>query len=180
MECVALRHLSFDFTRDLAPVASYEIGGAVMEVSTSFPVKSVPEFITYAKANPGKLNLASGGPGSAPGLYGELFKALAGVDLITVNYRGSAPALPDLIAGRVQVMFDPVIRAIGPIKAGKLRGLGVTTAQPIEALPDLPPTNLSLALKALVFKEFVRRKIRRRQLCHSSIKKLMLYSLIPP
>jgi tripartite-type tricarboxylate transporter receptor subunit TctC len=132
-------HLSFDFIRDLAPVASYYMGGAVMEVTTSFPVKSVPEFITYAKANPGKINLASGGPGSAGGLYGELFKALAGVDLITVNYRGSAPALPDLIAGRVHVLFDPVITAIGPIKAGKLRGLGVTTAQPIEALPDLPP-----------------------------------------
>ena len=132
-------HLSFDFTQDIAPVASYESGGAVMEVSTSFPVKSVPEFITYAKANPGKINLASAGPGSAPGLYGELFKALAGVGLITVNYRGSAPALPDLIAGRVQVMFEPVITAIGPIKAGKLRGLGVTPAQPIEALPDLPP-----------------------------------------
>jgi tripartite-type tricarboxylate transporter receptor subunit TctC len=132
-------HLSFDFTRDLAPVASYEIGGAVMEVSTSFPVKSVPEFITYAKANPGKINLASAGPGSAPGLYGELFKVLADVDLITVNYRGAAPALPDLIAGRVQVMFEPVITAIGSIQAGKLRGLGVTTAHPIEALPDLPP-----------------------------------------
>ena len=132
-------HLSFDFPRDFAPVASYETGGAVMEVSTSFPVKSVPEFITYAKANPGRINLASAGPGSAPGLYGELFKTLAGVDLITVNYRGAAPALPDLIAGRVQVMFDPVITAIGSIKTGKLRGLGVTTAQPIEALPDLPP-----------------------------------------
>ena len=132
-------HLSFDFTRDLAPIASYEIGGAVMEVSNSFPVKSIPEFITYAKANPGKINLASAGPGSAPGLYGELFKVLADVDLITVNYRGAAPALPDLIAGRVQVMFEPVITAIGSIQAGKLRGLGVTTAHPIEALPDLPP-----------------------------------------
>ena len=132
-------HLSFDFTRDIAPVASYESGGAVMEVSTSFPVKSVPEFITYAKANPGRINLASAGPGSAPGLYGELFKTLAGVDLITVNYRGAAPALPDLIACRVHVMFEPVITAIGSIKAGKLRGLGVTTAHPIEALPDLPP-----------------------------------------
>ena len=132
-------NLSFDFTRDLEPVASYESGGGVMEVSTSVPAKSISEFITYAKANPGKINMASAGPGSAPGLYGELFKTLAGVDLVTVNYRGSGPALPDLIAGRVQVMFDPVITAIGPIKAGKLRGLGVTTAHPIEALPDLPP-----------------------------------------
>jgi tripartite-type tricarboxylate transporter receptor subunit TctC len=102
-------NLNFDLIRDIAPVASYQSSGGVMEVSTSVPAKSVPEFIAYAKANPGKINLASEGPGSAPGLYGELFKTLARVDLVTVNYRGSAPALPDLIAGRVQVMFEPVI-----------------------------------------------------------------------
>ena len=131
-------NLSFDFTRDIAPVASYERGGGVMEVSSSVSAKSLPEFIAYAKANPGKINMASAGPGSAPGLWGELFKSMAGVDLVTVNYRGSGPALPDLIAGRVQVMFDPVITALGPVKAGKVRALGVTTATRIEQLPDIP------------------------------------------
>ena len=131
-------NLSFDFTHDMAPVASYELGGGVMEVNSSVPAKTLPEFIAYAKANPGKINMASAGPGSAPGMYGELFKFMAGVDLVTVNYRGSGPALPDLIAGRVQVMFDPVITAIGPVKAGKLRGLAVTTKKRIETLPDIP------------------------------------------
>ena len=131
-------NLSFDFTHDIAPVASYELGGGVMEVNSSVPAKTLPEFIAYAKANSGKINMASAGPGSAPGMYGELFKFMAGVDLVTVNYRGSAPALPDLIAGRVQVMFDPVITAIGPVKAGKLRGLAVTTKKRIETLPDIP------------------------------------------
>jgi len=131
-------NLSFDFTHDMAPVASYELGGGVMEVNSSVPAKTLPEFIAYAKANPGKINMASAGPGSAPGMYGELFKFMAGVDLVTVNYRGSGHALPDLIAGRVQVMFDPVITAIGPVKAGKLRGLAVTTKKRIETLPDIP------------------------------------------
>jgi tripartite-type tricarboxylate transporter receptor subunit TctC len=131
-------NLSFDFTHDMAPVASYELGGGVMEVNSSVPAKTLPEFIAYAKANPGKINMASAGPGSAPGMYGELFKFMAGVDLVTVNYRGSGPALPDLIAGRVQVMFDPVITAIGPVKAGNLRGLAVTTKKRIETLPDIP------------------------------------------
>jgi tripartite-type tricarboxylate transporter receptor subunit TctC len=93
-------NLSFDFARDIAPVASVSRGGGVMEVNLSVPAKTLPEFIAYAKANPGKINMASAGPGSAPGLYGELFKAMAGVDLVTVNYRGSSPALPDLIAGQ--------------------------------------------------------------------------------
>ena len=131
-------NLSFDFIRDIAPVASYERGGGVMEVSLSVPAKTVPEFIAYAKANPGKVNMASAGPGSAPGMWGELFKEMAGVDLVTVNYRGSGPALPDLIAGRVQVLVDPVITTIGPIRAGKLRGLAVTTAKRLEVFPDIP------------------------------------------
>jgi len=131
-------NLTFDFIRDIAPVASYERGGGVMELSLSVPAKTVPEFIAYAKANPGKINMASAGPGSAPGMWGELFKQMAGVDLVTVNYRGSGPALPDLIAGRVQVLFDPVITTIGPIRAGKLRGLAVTTAKRIEVFPDMP------------------------------------------
>lgn len=131
-------NLSFDFARDIAPVASVARGGGVMEVNLSVPAKTLPEFIAYAKANPSKINMASAGPGSAPGLYGELFKAMAGVDLVTVNYRGSGPALPDLIAGRVQVMFDVAITAIGPVKAGKVRALAVTSAKRLDVLPDVP------------------------------------------
>jgi len=131
-------NLSFNFIRDIALVAGVRRAAGVMEVNPSVPVRTVPEFIAYAKANPGKINMATGGAGSAPHLYGELFKMMAGVDLVTVNYRGSAPALPDLIAGQVQVMFDVVISSIGHIRAGKLRPLGVTTAGRLEVLPDVP------------------------------------------
>jgi tripartite-type tricarboxylate transporter receptor subunit TctC len=131
-------NLTFNFARDIAPVASVSRGGGVMEINLSVPANTLPEFIAYAKANPGKINMASAGPGSAPGLYGELFKAMAGVELVTVNYRGSGPALPDLIAGRVQVMFDVANTAIGPVKAGKVRALAVTNAKRINALPDVP------------------------------------------
>jgi tripartite-type tricarboxylate transporter receptor subunit TctC len=132
-------NLSFNFIRDIAVVAGVRRAAGVMEVNPSVPVRTVPEFIAYAKANPGKINMATGGAGSAPHLYGELFKMMAGVDLVTVNYRGSAPALPDLIAGQVQVMFDVVISSIGHIRAGKLRPLGVTTTTRLEVLPDVPP-----------------------------------------
>ena len=101
----------------------------MMEVNPSFPAKTVPEFIAYAKANPGKIMMASGGPGSAPGLYGELFKSMTGVDLAVVNYRGSPAALSDLIAGHVHVTFDPIASSVGYIKAGQLRALGVTTSK---------------------------------------------------
>jgi tripartite-type tricarboxylate transporter receptor subunit TctC len=131
--------LDFDFVRDIAPVASIMRTGGVMEVNPTVPAKTVPEFIAYAKANPGKINMASAGPGSGPGLYGELFKTMAGVDLVTVNYHGSGPALPDLLSGRDQVMFDVVASSIGYIKAGQLRPLGVTTASRVEVLPDVPP-----------------------------------------
>jgi tripartite-type tricarboxylate transporter receptor subunit TctC len=132
-------NLSFNFIRDIALVAGVRRAPGVMEVNPSVPVRTVPEFIAYAKANPGKINMATGGAGSAPHLYGELFKMMAAVDLVTVNYRGSAPALPDLIAGQVQVMFDVVISSIGHIRAGKLRPLGVTTTTRLEVLPDVPP-----------------------------------------
>jgi tripartite-type tricarboxylate transporter receptor subunit TctC len=132
-------NLSFDFIRDISPVASVRRAGGVMEVNPSLPVKTVPEFIAYARANPGTINLASAGPGSAPHLYGVLFERMAGVDLVTVNYRGSAPALPDLISGRDQVMIDVIISSIGSIRAGKLRPLGVTTATRLDVLPDVPP-----------------------------------------
>ena len=131
--------LNFDFIRDIAPIATVRRAGGVLEVNPSVPVRTVPEFIAYAKANPGKINLASGGPGSAPHLFSELFKAMAGVDLVTVHYRGSGPALPDLIGGQVQAMFDVVISSIGHIRAGKLRALGVTTAKRLDQLPDVPP-----------------------------------------
>ena len=137
-------NLDFNFIRDIAPVASFARVGGVMEVNLSVAARTVPEFIAYAKANPGKINLASAGPGSAPGLWGELFKSMAGVDLVTVNYRGTGPALPDLMSGRVQVMFDVVSTALGPVRAGKVRGLAVTTAQRMDVLPDLPTVGESV------------------------------------
>ena len=132
------KNLSFDFVRDIAPVASINRSGGIMLVSLSLAAETLPDFIAYAKANPGKINMASAGPGSAPGMWGELFKYMAGVDLVTVNYRGSAPAMPDLFAGRVQVLFEPAISAIAPVVAGKVRALGVTNATRIVQLPDVP------------------------------------------
>jgi len=131
--------LGFDFSHEVVPVASYAQVPGVMEVNPTVPARSVSDFITYAKANPGKINMASAGPGSLVGMFGELFKAMAGVDLVTVNYRGSAPALPDLITGRMQVMFDVVSSSIGHIRAGKVRALAVTTATRLDVLPDVPP-----------------------------------------
>ncbi len=132
------RHLNYDFLRDIAPVAGVIRVGQVMEVNPAVPAKTVPEFIAYAKANPGKINMASGGIGSTPHLAGELFKMMAGVDLIHVPYRGDAPALIDMVGGRVQVMFDLISASIGFIKSGKLRALAVTSATRSPALPDLP------------------------------------------
>jgi tripartite-type tricarboxylate transporter receptor subunit TctC len=131
-------NLNFNFVRDIAPAASIIRTPAVMEVNPSVPAKTVPEFIAYAKANPGKIDMGTGGPGSGQHVYGELFKVMAGVDLITVHYRGAGPALPDLMSGRIQVMFDPVASSIAYIRAGKLRPLGVTTATRIDVLPDVP------------------------------------------
>jgi tripartite-type tricarboxylate transporter receptor subunit TctC len=110
----------------------------VLEVTPSFPARTVPEFIAYAKANPGKINFASGGNGTSQHVSGELFKMMAGVDMLHVPYRGSAPALTDLIAGHVQVMFDAVSSSIAYIRAGQVRALAVTTATRLDALPDLP------------------------------------------
>lgn len=132
-------NLNFNFIRDIAPVASTVRTYNVMEVNPAVPARTVPEFIAYAKANPGKLNMASGGPGSAGHLYGELFKVMAGVDLITVHYRGAGPALADLVAGQCQVMFDSVVSSIEFIRAGQLRALAVTSATAVEILPGLPP-----------------------------------------
>jgi tripartite-type tricarboxylate transporter receptor subunit TctC len=132
-------NLKFNFVRDIVPVAGVRRAGGVMEVHPSVPATTVLEFIAYAKANPGKINMATGGVGSAPHLYGELFKTMTGVDLVTVNYRGSGPALSDLIAGQVHVMFDVVISSLAHIRAGELRPLGVTSANRLGVLPDVPP-----------------------------------------
>jgi tripartite-type tricarboxylate transporter receptor subunit TctC len=130
--------LNFNFIRDIAPVASLLRVPFVMVVNPSFPAKTVPEFITYAKANPGKINFASGGTGYAAHVAGELFKVMTGVNMVHVPYRGQAPAMTDLFGGQVQVMFDPVVSSIAHIRAGKLRPLAVTTTTRSEALPDIP------------------------------------------
>jgi tripartite-type tricarboxylate transporter receptor subunit TctC len=131
-------NLSFDFVRDIAPVASIVRGVGVLVVHPSVSAKSVPDLIAYAKANPGKINMASGGVGSPQHVYGELFKMMAGVDMLHVPYRGGAPALTDLLAGQVQVMFDTLITSIEHIRTGKLRPLAVTAATRVEVLPDIP------------------------------------------
>ena len=131
-------NLPYDFIRDIEPVASVTRTPIVLEVHPSLPVKTVPEFIAYAKERPGKLNMASGGIGNSTHMAGELFQMMTGTKLTHVPYRGSAPAVTDLIAGQVQVMFDLLGSSIEQIKAGKLRALGVTTAEPIEALPGVP------------------------------------------
>jgi tripartite-type tricarboxylate transporter receptor subunit TctC len=131
--------LNYNFLRDIAPVAGVIRVPNLMEVNPSLPPKSVPELIAYAKANPGKVNYASGGNGTAQHLAGELFKIMTGVDMVHVPYRGDAPALTDLIGGQVQVMFGNMPSSIEHIRAGKLRPLAVTTAARSEALPDLPP-----------------------------------------
>ena len=131
-------NLNFNFIRDIAPVASIARNPFVMEVNPSFPAKTVPEFIAYAKANPGKINMASTGTGNFTHVAGELFKFMAGVDMVHVPYRGEMAAQTDLLSGRVQVMFDPMISAIGYIRAGKLRALAVTTATRSEVLPEIP------------------------------------------
>jgi tripartite-type tricarboxylate transporter receptor subunit TctC len=131
--------LNFNFIRDIAPIASLVRAPNVMEVNPSVPAKTVPEFIAYAKANPGKINMASAGNGTTSHVAGELFKIMAGVDMIHVPYRGSPPALTDLIGGQVHVMFDALTASIEQIRAGKLRPLAVTTATRSAALPDIPP-----------------------------------------
>jgi tripartite-type tricarboxylate transporter receptor subunit TctC len=130
--------LNFNFIRDIAPIGSIMRTANVMLVNPSSPAKTVAEFITYAKANPGKINMATAGVGSPPHVYGELFKAMAGVDLISVHYRGGGPGLVDLLGGQVQVMFEGIVSSIGYIRAGKLRALAVTSAHRLDALPDIP------------------------------------------
>jgi tripartite-type tricarboxylate transporter receptor subunit TctC len=130
--------LNFNFIRDIAPVASIDRFPFVMEVNPSVPAKTVPEFIAYARVNPGKINMASVGNGSIPHLSGELFKMMTGVNMVHVPYRGEAPALTDLLGGQVQLYFGTLPGAIEYIRVGKLRALAVTTATRSEALPDVP------------------------------------------
>jgi tripartite-type tricarboxylate transporter receptor subunit TctC len=130
--------LSFNFIRDVAPVAIIADAPLVMEVHPSVPVHTVPEFIAYARANPGKINMASGGVGSPPHLAGELFMMTTGVKLVHVPYRGSAPAITDMLGGQMQVYFDLIASSIEHIRAGKLRPLAVTTTKRLDALPDVP------------------------------------------
>jgi tripartite-type tricarboxylate transporter receptor subunit TctC len=133
--------LNFNFIRDIAPVAGFSREPQLLLVNPMLPAKSVPEFISYAKANPGKLNFASVGTGSGTHLAGELFKMMAGINLVHVPYRGSGPALTDLIAGRIQLMITSAASSIENVKAGKLRALAVTAATRLQTLPDIPTMN---------------------------------------
>jgi len=129
-------NLNFNFIKDIAPVAIIGGGAYVMTVNPSMPAKTVPEFIAYAKAKPGKINMGSAGIGTPPHAFGELFKMLAGVDMVHVPYKGSY--VPDLLSGQVQVVFAPIPTVIAHIKSGKLRALAVTATKHSEALPDTP------------------------------------------
>jgi tripartite-type tricarboxylate transporter receptor subunit TctC len=130
--------LNFNFLRDMAPVAGIIRFPNVVVVNPSLPIKTIPELIAYAKANPGKLNMASSGNGSTIHMSGELFKMMTGINMVHVPYRGGAPALTDMISGQVQVMFDNVPTSAEHIKSGRLRGLAVTSTARSEVLPDLP------------------------------------------
>ena len=131
-------NLAFDFIRDLAPVAGVSRFPNVMTVSASFPAKTVPEFIAYAKANPGKVNQGSSGSGTTQHLAGALFKTMTGADFLHVPYKGAPQAITDLLNGQIQVLFEALPASIQHIKSGKLRALGVTTAARSEALPEVP------------------------------------------
>jgi tripartite-type tricarboxylate transporter receptor subunit TctC len=137
-------NLSFNFLRDVAPVAAVGSTPFVVIANPDFPPKTIPELIAYAKANPGKVNFASNGTGNLTHIAGELFKMMAGVDLFHVPYHGEVEAQTDLLAGRVQIMFDPIISAIGHVRAGKLHALAVTTANKIDTLPETPTVNESV------------------------------------
>jgi tripartite-type tricarboxylate transporter receptor subunit TctC len=130
--------LTFNFIRDIAPIGQISLAPMIMEVNPSVPANTVPEFIAYAKANPGKISMASAGVGGPQHLAGELFKSMTGLNLIHVPYRGSTPAVTDMLAGQVQLMFDVTPTALPQVRGGKLRPLAVTTKERIAALPDIP------------------------------------------
>jgi tripartite-type tricarboxylate transporter receptor subunit TctC len=137
--------LNFNFIRDIAPVAGIIRVPNMLEVNPSVPVKTVPEFIAYAKANPGKVNLGSAGIGTSQHVSGELFKMMTGVNLVHVPYRGAGPMLTDLIGGQVQTTIDPILSSIEYVRSGKLRALAVTTTTRSDALPDLPTVDSFVA-----------------------------------
>jgi tripartite-type tricarboxylate transporter receptor subunit TctC len=137
-------NLPFDFLRDMAPVAAIMRVPNVMDISTSIPATTVAEFIAYAKANPGKLNMASSGVGTSIHLAGEMFKTMAGVNMVHIPYKGTPPAMTDLVAGHVQVIFDNLPSSVPLIRAKKVRGLAVTTLQPSPIMPELPTVAASL------------------------------------
>src|SRR5689334_23092106 len=136
--------LSFNFIRDITPAASVDRAPFAMVVNPSSPIKTVTEFIAYAKANAGKINMGASGPGSPSQLYGELFKTMTGIDMLAVQYRGVGVALPDLLNGRLDVIFLPAATAMGQIGAGKLRPLGVTSSTRLGVLPDVPTISESV------------------------------------
>jgi tripartite-type tricarboxylate transporter receptor subunit TctC len=135
----SLYKLNFDFIRDIQPIAGVSLVPLIMEVNPSVPAKTVPEFIAYANQNPGKISMASAGIGGPQHVAGELFKMMAGLDMVHVPYRGSTPALVDLLGGQVQLMFDVTPSSLPHVKSGKLRPLGVTSETRLEVLPDVPP-----------------------------------------
>ena len=138
------QHLNFDFIRDIVPIAMISSLPLVMEVSLSNPAKTVPDFIAWVKANPGKVSMASGGTGSASHIGGEFFKMTTGIDMLHVPYRGGAPAVTDLMGGQVQVYFSPLPKSISVIKGGKVRALAITTAKRSASLPDVPTVGESI------------------------------------
>jgi tripartite-type tricarboxylate transporter receptor subunit TctC len=131
-------NLKFDILRDLVPIVGMYKGPGLLVVHPSLPVKTLPEFIDYLKAHPGDVRMGSGGIGGPQHLYGELFKRMVGVDMLHVPYRGGGPAMTDLLAGHVQVMFDTIVTAVSQVRAGQLRALGVTSAMRAAVLPDVP------------------------------------------
>ena len=138
------QHLNFDFIRDIVPIAMISSLPLVMEVSLSNPAKTVPDFIAWVKANPGKVSMASGGTGSASHIGGEFFKMTTGIDMLHVPYRGGAPAVTDLMGGQVQVYFSPLPESISVVKGGKVRALAITTAKRSASLPDVPTVGESI------------------------------------
>ncbi|HEV2956446.1 MAG TPA: tripartite tricarboxylate transporter substrate binding protein [Xanthobacteraceae bacterium] len=137
----SLYKLTFDFIRDIQPIAGVSLVPLIMEVNPAVSAKTVPEFIAYAKQNPGKISMASAGIGGPQHVAGELFKMMAGLDMVHVPYRGSTPALVDLLAGTVQLMFDVTPSSLPHVRAGRLRALGVTTTTPLDLLPGVPPVS---------------------------------------
>ena len=137
----SLYKLNFDFIRDIQPIAGVSLVPLIMEVNPAVPAKTVLEFIAYAKQNPGKISMASAGIGGPQHVAGELFKMMAGLDMVHVPYRGSTPALVDLLAGTVQLMFDVTPSSLPHVKAGRLRPLGVTSTARLDVLPDVPPVS---------------------------------------